>query len=190
MLKFVAEVAKETAEKSGNETTWFVEPLNALVAALIGALVTLAVNGWWRYRNRAEPDWHVTLSGYGRGEKSDYGEESGYRIFGSVSNVGDGVAHRVSLASSGGSNIRFSERIASGGVSPIMMLGGSEALDGIIPLGTWDDCELTLEWTTPPTHKRKRKQYTFKPGEYMDRPGERYTDPETGVVSLKYFEDI
>lgn len=71
-----------------------------------------------------------------------------------------------------------------------MILGETEALGGTIPLGKWDDCTLTLEWPTAPTHQRKKKQFVFKPGEYMDRPGEQYTDPETGVVSLRYFEDL
>lgn len=190
MLTFAAAVVEEIAEKSEAGASWYVEPLNALVAALIGTVVTLAVNAWWRHRNRAQPDWHLDLRGVGfkRGG-SAHGHGEGYHIHGSLSNVGDGVAHGVKLRGVSKAHFGFRENGGSGGIAPLMLPGSTEPISGSIELGNWDGAVLVIEWTAPPTHRKKREELKIRIAEQLDRPGYEFTDPDTGVVSQKYFED-
>lgn len=190
MLSFIEAVVEESVEKSDAGSSWYVEPLNALVAALIGTVVTLGVNAWWRHRNRAQPDWHLTLSGEMHPSTDlRWGIRRGYTFRGSISNVGDGVAHRVSLKVVGANQINFADRKAQGGIAPLMMLGSTETFSHALESANWDELEFLVEWTSPPTHLGKNCHHRFKVKDFMEQPGYEYTDPETGEVSMVYLED-
>ena len=190
MLTSIIAGVEDAVEKSDAVSTWYVEPLNAVAAAFIGTVVTLLVNAWWRYRNRAQPEWNLNLRavGFPRGG-SAHGDSEGYGLYGSLSNIGDGVAHGVKVRAEPKASFSFSDKAGSGGVAPLMLPGSSESLGGSVPLGHWDDAILIIEWTVSPTHRKKRESLKVRLSEQLDRPGFEYTDPTTGEVSQKYFED-
>lgn len=167
---------------------WGAVAAMAAVAALVGSLATVTVNAISKHRNRPEPDWSISLHGYGIRDEADApGEGAGYHFHGTISNVGDGPAHSLKLTPARGAS--YMPKIAgTGQILPVLRVGELVFFEMSTPLGSWNE-PVTLSWVDPPTRLRKGRKYVFRVGEFMERPGYEYTDPETGEVLQRHFED-
>lgn len=192
MLETLAAAATSTPAEQGGWLGggWTAIGAAAAVGGLVATLITNLVTTISRKRNRPEPDWHIQLRGSVHGLESSYGELSGYDLSGSISNVGDGVAHSVYVGPVKSADGGFSKHHRTGGVVPLMERGAVELVLFHVDMGEWGNATLQLEWIDPPTRLRKKRSLIFQPGDYMERPGVRYTDPNTGEVSQRYIEDI
>lgn len=165
------------------EEAWFWPAVTALVtlAALVGSGFSWAVATLIRWRTRPEPDWMFDLAGSAKapGDIHQSGDP-GYSVFGTLSNVGDGVAHSVRLRVSDGCKGIFLSGVRTKGTIPVIEKGSTQEIRIEIPLGSWDVATVVLEWVDPPTRLKKHRDLLLDFRSMMERPKVVEWNPETG----------
>jgi len=162
---------------------WFWGAIAAL-AATIGAFFSWLIATIIKRREQPEADWAVTMGGYATLE-DQRGEDPGFHLTGRISNVGDGAAFHVQLEPRNCS-ASFYAKDTQGMPAMAHMPPGSVASFSItVDLDRWDDADIDIVWTAPPTRLKKKKRSPLNPRDFMEAPGVTYTDPLSGKVSQR-----
>ncbi|GAA3399388.1 hypothetical protein [Pseudarthrobacter polychromogenes] len=164
---------------------WFWAAVAAVVgsAAIIGAFFSWLTAVIIRHREQPEADWAVMMHGYATEEDVPGVNEAGVHLSGRISNAGDGGAFRVRLESRN-CKAGFTPADTQGMVAKSFMPPGADLSFWIeMDLDSWNDAEVDIVWTAPPTRLRKEMRSPLNPKDFMDPPGVPFTDPDTGVVS-------
>jgi hypothetical protein len=159
---------------------WFWGAVAAL-AATIGAFFSWAIAAWIKRHEQPEADWAVTMRGYANEVPDPYGSGgAGFHVSGRISNVGDGAAFHVQLEGRNcDANLSYQDTQGMDAM-PFMPSGGVLNFAIEIPLDKWEEAEVDIVWTTPPTRLKKKKRSSLTPREFMEMPGVRDIDPKTG----------
>lgn len=163
--------------------TWFWPAVTALVtlAALVGSGFSWAVATYLRWRTRPEPDWLFELQGTAMGPDSERGGGYfGYTVSGTVTNVGDGVAHSVRILSVNSCTAGIFSRPRTRGTVPIMDRGDTEDIRVRVPPGSWESAAFELEWIDPPTRLKRKRRIGVDFRSMVERPKAVDWDSQTG----------
>lgn len=174
------------------EVFWAAVAAIGTVAALIATLVTIAVGAWLRNRNRPEPEWEVDIR-YSS-QTREWADRVGGTFFGSVTNVGDGSAFQLRLASKDGSVIPISWKTASFNRVRASMLTGDKidfSLD--VGLDDWVGEVVTLTWIEAPTRLGKMQTKTVDLTQGESQPAHEFTRDsplygKEGVITRQEWE--
>lgn len=171
MFELIASVTDivEVAPKGGEEP-WTAVAAAAAVGGVVATVVTTALSAWIRSRNRPEPEWEVTKF-VDVGTNDELGEHIGIRWGGSITNIGDGVAFQLRVATNEGAIANVNAKgERSKAVLPYMRTGDSADFSVKAGLDDWEGMELIISWVEPPTRLRKLRSYKIDLTADIGRP--------------------
>lgn len=142
---------------------WAAGAVAVAVAALIGSLATFVGGAISRYRNRPEPEWHVTFQSPDSGTHMIWDGYVGNSVYGKAVNIGDGTAFQVRMVDPTGEPVSLTSEKHRVTVIPVVRTGGSFSFRIITNLGAWQGVDSVLSWVDPPTRRKKGGRFKVRP---------------------------
>ncbi|MFT4189803.1 MAG: hypothetical protein QM621_14660 [Aeromicrobium sp.] len=144
--------------------TWVTIGAVATLATAVSAVVTVVTSIWWRWRDRPAAEWMaVSSSACWLEERPGIGADSFPTLWCAISNVGDGSAYRVAVSAPTARWLvtNLPEELRPAKVSDPKVIGAMRPGDTfIVDMGCdaelWDSCEIVVEWSAPPTRRRRK----------------------------------
>lgn len=162
----------------GDGNFWAIVGLAATISTGLATGISTLAALWWRRQDRKLPDWVWHETGSADGSVDSYGNESESRAWGVLANAGEGRAYRLVIRGDGceaymtarveGSSIGIGEIAV--GLRPTVEPGEQFRVHAHCLPEDWSSASVVVEWTQPPTWKKKRVTEVFPLSEIADAP--------------------